>query len=113
MCPIHLSGSQSSLYVSHALVVPGIGMIGQQVGACSQMPLQVAHRSAMIPKTAQLLSQFAALGGDHSAFAGGNRLTRVEAETTGITERSNMLPVVSSAKATRGVLHDPEVVLLG
>ena len=84
-CSLHLRGTQSALQIGHALVVAGIGVVGKQIGACSQMALQIGHGGAMIAQTTQLFGQGIALGGDHAAFTGGDRLARVKAETAGIT----------------------------
>ncbi len=105
--PVHLRCTEGSLDVGHALVVAGVGMVGQEIRARTEVALQIAHRGAVVAQATQLFCKCVVLCRDHAAFAGGNGLARMKTETAGVTEGADMLIVVTTAEAAGGIFDNP------
>ncbi len=85
------------------LVVPGTG----------RRALVVISAEPVVPKTPHQLGQRLVAGGDHSAFAGGDRLDRVEAEGGQVGQAAHRLAPLGGPQGMRSVVDQDEIVLSG
>jgi hypothetical protein len=94
------------------LVVTRIWVVSEQIGARAQVTLQVTHRSTVVAKTTQLVSQLVVLRRDHPALTRSNGFSRMETEAPCVAKRSYVSITVSTAEATSGILDHPKIVTM-